>query len=680
MKNKFKIALTLLCCVIMVAVLFAACTPNMINVTFDPNYEKATLLPQSGRAGSSFDAPKVTRSGYELEGWYKSKDCSGSPQTFPVKLITDTTFYAKWKQITPEPEITLSSISVLYSGGTLLVGAELDQSKVSVTATYSDNSSKAVTGYSLSATSFTEAGVQTVTVTYVEEGVTKTATFTVNVVEPVVLTGITAVYNGANLYVGGALTKSNITVTAQYSDSSSKVVTGFSLSATTFTSAGEQTVTVTYTEGGVTKTTTFTVNVIAVVLDHIEAVYSGGKVALGQQPNASKLTVTAYYNNNTSKVVTNFSTGTVDSSTEGVKDWEISYTDNGVTESVTVKVTVADIKEPLEGQYDVNVIKNENLSIHFLELGNKYTGDSVYIKAGDTDILIDAGSRYDSAATITNYVDKFCTDGILEYVIATHAHQDHIAGFYGNGRDTGIFDHYECKNIIQFARTNATTVVYRNYLAKRDAEVANGANLYTALDCVNNANGAQKVYDLTGDGSITMEILYQEYYTSNTSNENNYSVCLMISQGSNHYLFTGDLEGEGEESLVRSNPNLPEMELWKGGHHGSYTAASTSLMAKIQPKCVCICSCMGTPEYNASPNHVFPAQEFCDRVAPYTDRVYITTYIVDYSAGNYRSANGNIVFACTNGQITMYFTGNNLKLKDTDWFKQYRQCPSAWAN
>ena len=77
-------------------------------------------------------------------------------------------------------------------------------------------------------------------------------------------------------------------------------------------------------------------------------------------------------------------------------------------------------------------VAEADLSIHFLELGNKYTGDCTLIKCGNTEVLIDAGSRTDSAVTIKNYVDKYCTDGILEYVIATHAHQDHIAGFVGN--------------------------------------------------------------------------------------------------------------------------------------------------------------------------------------------------------------------------------------------------------
>ena len=77
------------------------------------------------------------------------------------------------------------------------------------------------------------------------------------------------------------------------------------------------------------------------------------------------------------------------------------------------------------------VFQNGDLSIHFLELGNKYTGDCVYINYGNIDIIIDAGSRPSSAAAIKAYMDNYIRDNKLEYVIATHAHEDHIAGFYG---------------------------------------------------------------------------------------------------------------------------------------------------------------------------------------------------------------------------------------------------------
>ena len=40
--------------------------------------------------------------------------------------------------------------------------------------------------------------------------------------------------------------------------------------------------------------------------------------------------------------------------------------------------------------------------------------------------------------------------------------------------------------------------------------------------------------------------------------------------------------------------------------------------------------------------------------------------------------NGNIVFTVSSGEISLTFSNNDLKLKDTNWFKEKRTCPDAW--
>lgn len=488
-------------------------------------------------------------------------------------------------------------------------------------------------------------------------------------------TAIIAEFDG-EVFVGDVIDKEDIVVTVLYFDGTSATVTDFEANVDVTDSAGTKNVSVKYTEKGVTLTATAVVVVKQPALSRITAEYVGEPVLVGGTFNVDDLVVTAYYENGHSTRVENFSYNSFSSDSAGAQVLEISYTESGVTKECSVTIMVV----------DESAVASGSLSIHFLELGNKYTGDSVYVKAGDTDILIDAGSRKDSASTIADYIDDYCTDGVLEYVIVTHAHQDHIAGFVGSSSDTGIFERYECENIIEFARTNATTQIYEDYCEARNAEIAAGANCYTALDCVNNANGAQKVYDVSGDGSVTMEILYQEFYEQDTSNENDYSVCVLITQGQNHYLLTGDLEVEGEESLVANNPDLPEVVLYKGGHHGSYTAAGEVLMAKIRPQYVCICTCAGTVEYTQNMQNTFPAQAFIDRVAPYTDKVYVTSLMhvkYDEITGRYtndyvESMNGNIVFSCEDGVISLQCSNNDLKLKDTQWFKENRVCPEAW--
>ena len=316
-----------------------------------------------------------------------------------------------------------------------------------------------------------------------------------------------------------------------------------------------------------------------------------------------------------------------------------------------------------------------SIDIYFLELGNKYTGDSTFIKAGDVDILIDAGSRQNSASTISAFVDQYCTDGVLEYVIATHAHQDHIAGFVGSNSDEGIFKHYKIDTLIDFSLTNATSKIYSNYISLRDEKIASLDIIhhYTANECIEQVNGAQKVFTLCE--GITMEILDQKFYREKTSDENDYSVCALFTQGNSHYLFTGDLEKEGEKSLTELN-KLPEVELFKGGHHGSYTANTDALLSVVKPKTVCICCCAGSDEYTKTPENMFPAQAAVDRIAKYTDKVYVTTVVSNNSLG-YTSMNGNINFHSDKGTDYLVTGSNNsLILKDTEWFKNNRTWPT----
>ena len=326
---------------------------------------------------------------------------------------------------------------------------------------------------------------------------------------------------------------------------------------------------------------------------------------------------------------------------------------------------------------------NGELSIHFLELGNQYTGDSIYIKSGETDILIDAGSRYNSIPSLTAYLDQYIEDGKIEYVIATHSDQDHIAGLVGNNTYEGLLRYYDIDMIIDFPLTNKTgskqTQVLGNYYALREELVSQGTTHYTALECYNQINGASRTYEISQ--GVEMEILYNYYYENTSSDENNYSVCLMINQGANHYLFTGDLEEDGEEYLVdyynNINNPLPKCVLFKAGHHGSPTSSTTKLLDVIQPQYVVVCCCAGSDEYTDNVLNQFPSQDFIDRVAIYTDKVYVTT-MMDEGNNTFKPMNGNIVFNVNKNSIEVFCSNSDKILKEWDWFKRYRNCPSAW--
>jgi len=346
-----------------------------------------------------------------------------------------------------------------------------------------------------------------------------------------------------------------------------------------------------------------------------------------------------------------------------------------------------------------------DVSIHFLELGNQFVGDSVYIQYGDIDILIDAGSKSTSAPAIRNYLKNHITDEKIEFVIATHAHEDHIGAFTGtrsllaptNKDDIA----YDIDYIIDFPRTGKTHTqgghsIYDQYIEKREAAVEHhGATHYTALECYKQTGGAKRIFNLDAKGTVRLEILYNYYYEHDALDdkgnhiENEYSVAVMLHNGSQQYLFTGDLEQQGEDKLVdyyaQKHGGLGKVSLFKAGHHGSNTSSHPKLLAEIRPDYVCICSCAGTTEYTTLVGGQFPTQNFINRLAPYTDAVYVTTLMIHFShtasEATFESMNGDIKFHVNKkGKITLTFTGHNKKLKDTEWFKNNRTTPDAWKD
>ena len=327
-----------------------------------------------------------------------------------------------------------------------------------------------------------------------------------------------------------------------------------------------------------------------------------------------------------------------------------------------------------------DTIISGDLKIHFMELGNIYTGDCILIQIGEFDILVDAGSTTDSISTIKDYLDANMQDDTLEYVIATHADSDHIAGFAGNG-ETSILSYYKTETIIQFAKTNKTTKTYQNYLTMVEKEKEEGAKVYNALQCYNNQDGCSRVIDL-GFG-VELEILYNYYYENNSSKENNYSVCFIINQGDNHFLFTGDLETIGEEKLVEFN-TLPEVTLYKAGHHGSSTSSSEVLLNVIKPEIVVIPCVAGSYEYSDTQDNTFPTFNTLTNISKYTDKVYIPTQAIselidnEYETTNHTSLNGNIVVSSNKSGVNVTGSNNNTILKDSDWYKTYRNNISNW--
>lgn len=192
----------------------------------------------------------------------------------------------------------ITGITAEWSYGQVIYpNTTLTSDMFTVRAAYSDGSVVPVTEFSFSpqvaSTNPTE-----VTITY--EGKTATVNVPVGTVS---LTGITAEYIGTGtIYVGDNLTKNMFRVTANYNDGSSEVVSDYTFTPVTMLNAGEQVITFTYQE----KEATATVTVVALSVTGIRASWIGGTIFKGTAFTKSMFTVTAEYNNGTSRAVSDY--------------------------------------------------------------------------------------------------------------------------------------------------------------------------------------------------------------------------------------------------------------------------------------------------------------------------------------------------------------------------------------
>ncbi len=330
-------------------------------------------------------------------------------------------------------------------------------------------------------------------------------------------------------------------------------------------------------------------------------------------------------------------------------------------------------EEPGANKADVVTLSSNDVSVHFLELGNENSGDCSLIKTGNVEVLVDAGSATNSIETISNYIDTYCTDGILEYVIVTHGDTDHIACFAGSGGSEyrTIFDRYDCRVIIDFPLTNKNTAMYNRYIDERDAEVDNGAVHYTALQCYKNMDGAQRIITLAE--GVEIEFLYHKYYeTLDKYDENNHSVCFMLRDGDYKYLFTGDLEKDGEKSLIEMNKSvLCEVNVFKAGHHGSKTSNTEELLAIIKPDIVMFCCAMGRNQYDSAPENIFPTQKAVDNIKMHGSTMYCGRALNE-ETGEVELYNGNVVFVSNSNGLKTYCSNVTEDITHNPWFQKYR--------
>ena len=215
--------------------------------------------------------------------------------------------------------------------------------------------------------------------------------------------------------------------------------------------------------------------------------------------------------------------------------------------SGNVENTLPDISSNVSNNTNENV---GNLDIYYFDVGQ---ADSILLRCDDQNMLIDAGNNADGKL-IVNELKSMDIDTI-DYLIGTHAHEDHIGGL------DDVIDNFNIENFYMPSR-EYTSATYKSVL--KSAENKN-------LKIV-----APKIGDKFTLGSATCEVMSID----NDAKELNLtSIVIEVTNGDNKFLFTGDAEIENEEKRLWN-----DIDVLKVGHHGSRTSTSEDFIEQTKPE------------------------------------------------------------------------------------------------
>ena len=158
-------------------------------------------------------------------------------------------------------KLTGITITTPPSKTTYTAGETFDPAGMVVQATYSNGATLQATGYAYSPSTALTDGTTKVTIVYTEGGVSASAEQAITVVHRLDSIAVTTQPSKTVYEYGDSFQSAGMVVRATYSDGATANVTGYTYSPTALNTVGTQTITVSYTERGITKTTTLSVTV-----------------------------------------------------------------------------------------------------------------------------------------------------------------------------------------------------------------------------------------------------------------------------------------------------------------------------------------------------------------------------------------------------------------------------------
>ncbi len=210
-------------------------------------------------------------------------------------------------------------------------------------------------------------------------------------------------------------------------------------------------------------------------------------------------------------------------------------------------------KESSNEELVVPTTTASSFSIQYIDVGQ---GDSALVECDGHYMLIDGGVPKESSKIYSILKKNNIQE--LDYIVASHAHADHIGGL------SAALNYASVGTVLCPTDTNDTEAFesFKKYAEENSTGIT-----------------IPKENDQYTLGSATIDILAVNY-----GEEDDSSIVMLITYGKNTFLFTGDMDSTEEEYLCDKYQDEFNVDVLKVAHHGSNTSSSYRIIRMLMPK------------------------------------------------------------------------------------------------